>query len=92
MSVLLDCSTCGGLLPAGRSCCPHCHCKSSAWKRWAVVASAAVALGAADCNGPALSPGGDMSTKTNPDLSMPEPVVEYGPAIQHDMADVDGGS
>jgi hypothetical protein len=49
--MLIDCSTCGGPLPVGRSCCPHCHCTSPAWKRWALVAAAAASLGAVDCGG-----------------------------------------
>jgi len=91
MSALLDCPTCGGLLPAGRRCCPHCHCSSPAWKRWAIAAAAAASLGAADCGGTALHNDSDASVN-NVDLSHPEPVVEYGPAMIVDLAEpADGG-
>lgn len=45
MSKLIECSSCGGLLPVERPCCPHCHCKTSSWKRWLFLAAAAVGLG-----------------------------------------------
>ena len=96
MTALLDCPTCGGLLPAGRRCCPHCHCSSPAWKRWALAATAAASLGAADCDGTGLHHPGTADAGVDlaaPDLSQPEPVVEYGPAIIFDLAEpADGGS
>ncbi len=45
MSKLVDCPSCGGLLPAGRRCCPHCHCHYSPWRRLILLASAALGLG-----------------------------------------------
>lgn len=50
MSRLVDCPSCGGLLPAGQRCCPHCHCRYSPWRRLVLLASAA--LGLAGCNAP----------------------------------------
>ena len=50
MSKLIDCPSCGGLVPAGRNCCPHCHCRYSRWRRFILLASAA--LGLAGCNSP----------------------------------------
>ncbi len=50
MAKLIDCATCGGLIPADRRCCPHCHCKTSLWKHWALALSAALGLGAAGCD------------------------------------------
>jgi hypothetical protein len=50
MSKLVDCPLCGGLVPAGRTCCPHCHCRYSPWRRFILLASAA--LGLAGCNSP----------------------------------------
>jgi hypothetical protein len=50
MSKLVDCLSCGGLLPAGRHCCPHCHCRYSRWRRLVLLAS--VALGLTGCNSP----------------------------------------
>ncbi len=70
--MLVDCSVCGGLLPAGRGCCPHCHCKTSTWKRAVLVVAAALGLGKLGC-------GNSMT-----------PVVEYGPAILHDLSLGDG--
>jgi hypothetical protein len=46
MSQLTDCPSCGGLLPVGKRCCPHCHCKYPAMKRWRLVAAAALGVGA----------------------------------------------
>ncbi len=50
MSVLTDCASCGGLLPAGKACCPHCHCKYPLMKRWRLLVAAALGVGAAGCN------------------------------------------
>lgn len=50
MAKLIDCATCGGLIPADRRCCPHCHCKTSLWRHWALALSAALGLGAAGCD------------------------------------------
>ena len=95
MTVLLDCPTCGGLLPTGRRCCPHCHCSSPAWKRWAIAASAAATLGAAGCDDSALHPGSQdaaVAQDASSDLSQPEPAVEYGPAMIVDFSEpADGG-
>jgi hypothetical protein len=49
VSNLIECSSCGGLLPLDRPCCPHCHCKTSTWKRWLLLAAAAVGIGGASC-------------------------------------------
>ena len=50
MAQLLDCPSCGGLIPSDRRCCPHCHCKTSLWKHWLLLISAALGLGAAGCD------------------------------------------
>jgi hypothetical protein len=50
MSQLIDCPSCGGLLPAGRRCCPHCHCNYPVMKRWWLLIAAAVGIGAAGCD------------------------------------------
>ena len=50
MAELTDCPSCGGLLPAGRRCCPHCHCKYPLIKRWWLLVAAAVGLGASACD------------------------------------------
>ena len=47
MGTLVDCPSCGLLLPAGSRCCPHCHCRYSPWRRLLLLASAA--LGLAGC-------------------------------------------
>ncbi len=49
MSQMTDCPTCGGLLPVGKRCCPHCHCKYPTMKRWRLAAAAALSVGAAGC-------------------------------------------
>jgi hypothetical protein len=50
MSQLTDCPSCGGLLPSGTRCCPHCHCKYPVMKRWRLVVATALGLsGAASC-------------------------------------------
>ncbi len=49
MTKLVDCPSCGGLIPAGRRCCPHCHCRYSPWRRMLLLAGAA--LGLAGCGG-----------------------------------------
>jgi hypothetical protein len=89
MTPMLDCPTCGGLIPADRRCCPHCHCKSSAWKRWALVASATMGLGAAGCGGGTDHGGVADMSHAEFDLSQPEPVVEYGPAPPRDFSTAD---
>ncbi|HEX4459029.1 MAG TPA: hypothetical protein VIA18_13725 [Polyangia bacterium] len=50
MAKLIDCPTCGGLIPSDRRCCPHCHCKTSLWKHWMLLVSAALGIGAAGCD------------------------------------------
>jgi hypothetical protein len=54
MSKIIDCPSCGGPLPVDRPCCPHCHCKTSAWRRWLLLAAAAVGIGAA-CGPPPMA-------------------------------------
>ena len=49
MTQLVDCPSCGGLRPSNQACCPHCHCKTSAWRRWAWALGALLGLGAASC-------------------------------------------
>jgi len=34
MAKLVDCPSCGGFVPAGQRCCPHCHCRYSRWRRF----------------------------------------------------------
>jgi hypothetical protein len=94
MNLLIDCPTCGGLLPVGRNCCPHCHCKTSSLKKISLVAAAVIGLGGAGCNDDAISPPGDAGMHTvdasaSPDLTMPGHVVEYGPAIMFDASTKD---
>jgi hypothetical protein len=55
MTRLVDCPSCGGLRPANQACCPHCHCKTSAWRRWAWAVGAMVGLSASSC-GPQPEP------------------------------------
>ncbi len=45
MTRLVDCPSCGSFVPAGRPCCPHCHCRYSRWRRLVLVASALLGLG-----------------------------------------------
>jgi hypothetical protein len=80
MSKLTDCPSCGGLLPEGRACCPHCHCKYPAMKRWRLVAAAALGVGAAGC--------GDSSTEAH-DASVPDASVYDGAIVEHDLAGVE---
>jgi hypothetical protein len=47
MAKLVDCPSCGGLLPVGQRCCPHCHCRYSRWRRVVLLLSAA--FGMAGC-------------------------------------------
>jgi len=78
LTKLVECPSCGGLLPANQRCCPHCHCRYSPWRRFVLLASAA--LGLAGCGstpvvhyggGPGGVPGGvdasaaavDMATR-----------------------------
>jgi hypothetical protein len=49
MSELTDCPSCGGLLPTGKRCCPHCHCKYPVMKRWRLLVALGLG-GAASCN------------------------------------------
>lgn len=70
MSKLVDCPSCGGLLPAGRSCCPHCHCRYSPWRRLLLLAAAAFGLGGCSSptvvhygTGPVINEGTDMAVQ-----------------------------
>jgi hypothetical protein len=65
MPQLVDCPSCGGLLPADRPCCPHCHCKTPRWRRAVWAIAAVIGLGSqASClfatveYGPAMIPDG----------------------------------
>ena len=49
MTSLVDCPSCGSLMPVERRCCPHCHCRTTRWRRWVLLASAALGLGAPGC-------------------------------------------
>jgi hypothetical protein len=82
---MLDCPSCGGPFPAGKRCCPHCHCRYSRAKRWKLLLVAALGFGAADCGDDSsvaqplygvMSPGSDLSA--TPDLAV------------HDAAEKDG--
>ena len=67
MSKLVDCPSCGGLVPAGQRCCPHCHCRYSRWRRFVLLASAA--LGLAGCgNESIMHYGSDSFCVTYKDL------------------------
>jgi hypothetical protein len=48
MAKLVDCPSCGLLLPAGQRCCPHCHCRYSPWRRFVLLATAALGLAGCD--------------------------------------------
>ncbi len=80
--MLIDCTTCGGPMPADRRCCPHCHCKNGHLKRIVL----AVALGAAGCGGGSTSGAQDMTV-----VSFPEVDAAYGIAPQRDFSMPDGG-
>ena len=56
--MLIDCPSCGALLPSGRRCCPHCHCKTSTWRRVAFVVVAALGLAKSGCLSPTPVYGG----------------------------------
>ncbi len=56
MTELVDCPSCGGLRPANQACCPHCHCKTSAWRLWVWALGAMVGLGASSCGAPQPEP------------------------------------
>jgi hypothetical protein len=84
--MLIDCTTCGGPMPADRRCCPHCHCKNGHLKRIVL----AVALGASACGGSAKgTTPNDMADMTM--VSVPEIDAAYGPAPQLDFSTPDGG-
>jgi hypothetical protein len=76
MMKLVDCPSCGGLLPAGQRCCPHCHCHYSPWRRLVLLVGAA--LGVAGCGQPNVvhyGPGPqlpDMAVKVPADLAHEE--------------------
>ncbi len=47
--MLSNCASCGGLLPTGRKCCPHCHCKTAVWRYVVFAIAAALGLAKAGC-------------------------------------------
>jgi len=73
MSKIVDCPSCGGPVPAGQRCCPHCHCRYSRWRRFVLLATAALGMAGCD-NTPVVhygaSPGG-----MQPDASIPDMAV-----------------
>ena len=99
MTELADCPSCGGLLPVGWRCCPHCHCSYPAHKRWRLVAAAALGLGAAACDDRALSiptdgghPQVDAARSVvdaGVDQQQPMPGPDYGPAFIDDLSERD---
>ncbi|HEY2743199.1 MAG TPA: hypothetical protein VGL86_01195 [Polyangia bacterium] len=74
MTKLVDCPSCGGLIPAGGRCCPHCHCRYSPWRRLMLLAGAA--LGLAGCSGPTnvvhYGPGPTGQPQTPVDMAVGE--------------------
>ena len=70
MAKLVDCPSCGGLLPAGQRCCPHCHCRYSRWRRLVLVVSAA--LGMAGCGSPSVAHYGSPPNFGGPDAAVPD--------------------
>jgi hypothetical protein len=72
-SKLVDCPACGGFVPAGQRCCPHCHCRYSRWRRLVLVVSAA--LGMAGCGSTSVAHygghPGPIPDAGVPDLSAP---------------------
>jgi hypothetical protein len=46
---LVNCPSCGGLLPSNRHCCPHCHCRTPLWRRWVWAIGAVIGIGAPAC-------------------------------------------
>jgi hypothetical protein len=83
MPKLLDCPSCGALMPPDRRCCPHCHCKSSSWKKSLLVA-AALGLGSPAC-------GGDGTNPKMDDMTIPDSPADaaYGGPITIDLSRVD---
>jgi hypothetical protein len=82
MSQMTDCPTCGGLLPVGKRCCPHCHCKYPTMKRWRLAAAAALSVGAAGCVDRPLGVGGaspeaSQDAGTLFDASQGAPVADF---------------
>lgn len=71
---LVDCPSCGGLIPAGRACCPHCHCRYSRWRRFVLVASAALGLAGCGDSTPVVHYGGSPGFPS-PDLAVPDLAV-----------------
>ena len=78
MSQLTDCPSCGGLLPVGKQCCPHCHCKYPVLKRVRLIAAAALGLGAAGCDSTPLDDHTDLGDMRSPIGSVD---ISYGPFI-----------
>jgi hypothetical protein len=82
MSKLVDCPSCGGLVPAGQRCCPHCHCRYSRWRRFVLLASAA--LGLAGCGNESIMHYGGGIFPPGTDLSVPQPGPDLG--VPHDLS------
>ena len=70
MAKLVDCPSCGGLLPVGQRCCPHCHCRYSRWRRLVLLVSAA--LGMAGCGSAPVVHYGNPGHVGYPDASVPD--------------------
>jgi hypothetical protein len=92
-------------LPVGKRCCPHCHCRYPALKRWQLAAAAALSVGAAGCTDRSLNrdPGSvhqvDDLSESVVDASQLDsngfgPVPAYGPGMvfQDLSGPTDGGA
>jgi hypothetical protein len=83
MSRLVECPSCGGLLPAGQRCCPHCHCRYSRWRRLVLLASAA--FGLAGCGStPVVHYGGSPGFIPDGGTDASASITDLGRDLSHD--------